>query len=316
MVNSPSQPRAFTATDINRLISPEKARSLLKRALSTSFDPANDPARLVLPAPAGQLLVMLSVIDGWAGTKVASLAPDNAQRGLPRIHATYVLMEPETLQICALIDGQALTTLRTPAVSALATELLLTDQESISPRRLVVFGTGPQGLGHVEAFAALCTLSDVAIVGRTPSSVASSVGKLQEQGIPARAGDVADVRSADIIVCATSARTPLFEASDVPRHAIIVAMGSHEADARELPGALFREAFVVVEDVATALREAGDVIMAIEEGHLSTERLVDLRGLVSGAAHPETHSPRIFKGTGMSWQDLAVAIGLMEKTPQ
>ncbi|AEQ07121.1 ornithine cyclodeaminase family protein [Corynebacterium pseudotuberculosis] len=316
MVNVPSQPRVFTAADVERLISPSKARDLLRRALSTSFDPSEDPARLILPTPAGQLLVMPSVIDGWAGTKIASLAPGNAQRGLPRIHATYVLMEPETLQICALIDGQALTTLRTPAVSALAAELLLTPQESASPRRLVVFGTGPQGLGHVEAFAALCTLSDVAIVGRNSDTVASSVGKMQEKGIPARAGDAADVRTADIIVCATSARTPLFEAADVPDHAVIVAMGSHEPDARELPGDLFQNAYVVVEDVATALREAGDVIMAIEEGHLTKERLVDLRSLVADTAHPDTQHPRIFKGTGMSWQDLAVATGMMEKTPR
>lgn len=69
---------------------------------------------------------------------------------------------------------------------------------------------------------------------------------------------------------------------------------------------------VVVEDRETALREAGDVVMAIEEGALAEADLVDLKDVVTGAVEADTSRPRVFKGVGMSWQDLAVAIGVVD----
>jgi ornithine cyclodeaminase len=118
-------------------------------------------------------------------------------------------------------------------------------------------------------------------------------------------GDVAD---ADLVVCATTARTPLFDGSLVRDTACVVAVGSHEPDARELDAGLLGRGTVVVEDRATALREAGDVVLAIAEGRLDDGALVGLAEVVAGAEGPSSAArPRIFKSVGMSWQDLVVA---------
>jgi ornithine cyclodeaminase len=109
------------------------------------------------------------------------------------------------------------------------------------------------------------------------------------------------------VVCATSARAPLFDSTVLRPDVVVIAVGSHEPDARELDGALLGRATVVVEDVDTALREAGDVVLAIGERQLGAADLVPMRDVVTGAVAVPTDRPLVFKSVGMSWEDLVVA---------
>jgi proline racemase len=81
--------------------------------------------------------------------------------------------------------------------------------------------------------------------------------------------------------------------------------------ARETDDALAARATVVVESRASALREAGDVIGAIEAGALRAGELVTLRELVAGVELPP--GPRLFKSTGMAWEDAVVAAAVYER---
>jgi ornithine cyclodeaminase len=118
------------------------------------------------------------------------------------------------------------------------------------------------------------------------------------------------VSDAQVVVCATTAREPLFDGSLVADHATVVAIGSHEPEARETDDALAGRATVVVESRTSALREAGDVIGAVRSGALREEALVTLSELCRGAAvAPER--PRLFKSTGMSWEDGVVGVALV-----
>jgi ornithine cyclodeaminase/alanine dehydrogenase-like protein (mu-crystallin family) len=121
------------------------------------------------------------------------------------------------------------------------------------------------------------------------------------------------LRAADVVVCATSARTPLFDADLIAPAAVVIAVGSHEPDARELPAALCARATVVVEDVATALREAGDVCLAVEENALRPADLVPMRDVVTGRTVPDPDRPLVFKSVGMSWEDLVVAEAVLRR---
>lgn len=91
----------------------------------------------------------------------------------------------------------------------------------------------------------------------------------------------------------------------------MIAIGSHEPDAREVDGALCRRATVVVEDPATALREAGDVVLGIAEGALDPDELVPMRDVVTGRVELPLDEPLLFKGVGMSWEDLVVASAIV-----
>jgi ornithine cyclodeaminase/alanine dehydrogenase-like protein (mu-crystallin family) len=75
---------------------------------------------------------------------------------------------------------------------------------------------------------------------------------------------------------------------------------------------LMGRSLVVVEETSAALREAGDVAMAVDDGALAAGDLVTLREVVTGAVVRRDDKPNVFKGVGMSWQDLAVAVGVIE----
>jgi ornithine cyclodeaminase len=286
-----------TADRITELVTPEQAVDAIAAALR-HVDPAADPARSVVPVGSGQLLLMPSSTEAAVGVKLATVAPDNPASGLPRVQAVYVLFDAATLAPTAVFDGAALTTLRTAAVSVAAIGPAL--RARANPPRVVVFGAGPQAKGHVATLSAVSELTDVTYLVRNPQGRERTLAVGSDEA-------KAVLRAAEVVVCATTARTPLFDSTLLTDDVIVIAIGSHEPDARELDSALFARAQVVVEDVATALRECGDIVLAIEEGALNPGGLVTIRDMVTGAVPPATDRPVVFKGSGMAWQDLAVA---------
>lgn len=280
----------------------------LRQALVQGLAPSAQAARTSSPLAHGEFLLIPSEFEGYAGVKILTVAPGNPARGLPKIQGNYMLFDADSLQPLALIDGVALTSIRTPAVSALAIDALAAPEA----RDLLVFGTGPQALHHVRAAAAVRHLERVGVVGRSEEKARRLVERLREEGFPAEAAGAERVAEADVVACCTSARTPLFDGSAVRDDAVVVAMGSHEPDARETDDALAARATVYVEDRATALREAGDVAMAVEHGALGAEDLVDVGTMLGEERRP---GPALVKTVGMGWQDLVTARALYENLP-
>ncbi|GAA3036313.1 ornithine cyclodeaminase family protein [Streptosporangium longisporum] len=307
----------ITGDHLRRLLGPRQAVRVVTDALRGGLDPAADPARTVVPTAHGHLLLMPAESGARTGVKVVTVAPDNPAHGRPRIQGFYLLFDARTLSPVALIDGIALTTLRTPAVSVAAVLPLL--RRARDPLRVAVFGAGPQGRGHVD------TLLDTLSGHRRLAEVTYLVRDPRRAGVPghgavpvtvaASGGERATraVSRADVVVCATTAREPLFDSALLHDRAVVIAVGSHEPGAREVDGALTGRAHVVVDDVATALREAGDVVQAIGEGNLDAARLIPMRRIVTDPASVDLDRPVLFKSTGMSWQDLVVATAAHER---
>ncbi|TFV81066.1 ornithine cyclodeaminase family protein [Microbacterium sp. dk485] len=284
-----------------------EAVAALRAALVAGVEPATQPARAGVPVSRGELLFMPAEHEGMAGAKLLSVAPDNPALSRPRIQGIYLLMDADTLTPCALLDGPALTTLRTPALAAVAVDALAPPDA----HRLVVFGAGPQAEGHIHAFRAVRPIDSIRVVARSRDSADALVRRLAAQEIPASTGNAADVADADLIAAATSAAIPIFDGTLVPDGAVVTAVGSHHPDARELDSGLMGRSTVVVEDAATAVREAGDVVMAIRDGALSADRLVSVGELVRDRTHParteRRPGPAVFKSVGQGWQDLVIA---------
>jgi len=294
-----------SARSIAERVTMSGAIAELQRLLRAGFDPEQDLPRGILDVPNGQLLLMPAAIEGAVGQKFATVAPGNPDRGLERIQGLYILLDGETLAPTAILDGTALTSLRTPAVSASVVDLLAEPDAG----DLVVFGTGPQAVRHVEALQAIRPLRTVRLIGRDQDRTRQAVEAARAIAPDAQilTGTPDDVRTADLIVCATTASEPLFPASDARDDATIVAIGSHEPAKAEVHPDLVGRSQVIVESRRVALSEAGDVIRAIEAGTTTADDLVTMHDLFTGAVAPATDRPRIVKTCGMGWQDLAVA---------
>ncbi len=273
------------AAEVGRRLSAAAAADALAAGLLAGLDPEADPPRSAVALGAGELLVMPSAATGRPVVKLVTVG------GRPRVQGVCVVFDPATLAPVAVVDGAALTLLRTAAVSALAARHLAPREA----RRLLVFGRGPQALAHVAALRAERPIAHVDLVGRDRTGV-----------------DVdALVAAADVVCCCTTAREPLFDGARVADGALVVAIGSHEPAARETDDALAARAAVVVESRASALREAGDVAAPVAAGVLNADALVPLADVVRRTADLPAGRPRLFKSTGMAWEDALVADALV-----
>jgi ornithine cyclodeaminase/alanine dehydrogenase-like protein (mu-crystallin family) len=265
-------------TVVERLGGPV-AVDALEDALRSGLEPEADAPRSALELAGGQLLLMPSAAAVDPVVKLVTVG------GEPRIQGIVVVFDGATLAPRALIDGIALTNVRTAAVSALAIRHLAAPDA----RRVLIFGRGPQAHAHAAVLPAVRPIETINLVGSDR-------------------GDVTElVASADVICCCTTAREPLFDGALVADHACVVAIGSHEPDVRETDDALAGRATIVVESRQSALREAGDVIAAMESGATTAGELVTLAQVVRGEARLDPARPRLFKSTGMAWEDAILA---------
>jgi ornithine cyclodeaminase len=296
-------PVYISAIDLQAALSYREAVDALEEAFRLE-DPGAGPIRSHLDIPGGELLLMPAHTAAGAGVKLVTLSHGNPARGLPFIHGVYVLFAPDTLVPMALVDGAALTALRTAAVSALATRHLAREDA----HRLVVFGAGSQARAHVHAMRAVREITHVAVVGRDPGRAAALVAELRAEGVDAEVADVGALAAADIVCTCTTSRTPVLDAALAVPGTHVNAVGAYRPDARELPAALLARAQLVVETRASALAEAGDVVLAIADGALEPDALHELAPVVRGMdGRADAAAVTVFKSVGLAFEDLVVA---------
>ena len=300
----------ISADEVFARVSFADAIKAYHRDLKAGLDPSKDLPKHIEDLTNGQVLLMPTQSPEFLGVKIVTVAPDNPDHGLERIQGHYLLFDTATLSPVAIMDGVALTTLRTPAVSAAAADLLASE----ACDHLLIFGYGPQAWGHVEALRAIRDIKRVTLIGRNRDRAQVLADQITASGIPASVGTVDDVRDADIIVCATTAREPLFDGALVKADACVIAVGSHELDARELDTALIVRSQVIVEDLGHVMKEGGDIVIPINEGAITLDHVAPLRDLVTGAVTVDRTRPRVFKSSGMPWEDLVVAAEVFRRS--
>lgn len=263
--------------------------------------------------PESEMLLMPAYGPQGAGTKLVTICPENPDRGLPLIQGLYVLFSQSSLAPELLIDGSALTNLRTAAVSALATRHLARENS----RRLVVFGAGIQAGAHVEAMRAVLPIETVTIVASSPSSPRGRelVARLRAADIDASAGTPDAVAGADVVCTCTTSASPVFDGAAVAPGTHINAIGAYRRDLCELDGALLARSTVVVETREAALAEAGDILQAIAAGQLAGDGFArELTEVIGGHARRESEQQiTVFKSVGVAIEDLIIARAVAER---
>jgi ornithine cyclodeaminase len=260
------------------------------------------PARIVQALPGGGTLFAMPAVDARVAiTKLITLIPDNAARGLPSIQGDIVVFDVATGQRTALLDGPTVTSRRTAAVSLLGARLL-------APRRdgpLLIVGAGVQGRAHLEAFAAGLGVREVRIASRNPASADALVAHARTLGLDARRVDDADAALAEcpLVVSTTPARQVALRGT--PRDdAFVSAVGAYTPQMVEWAPEVCRDIAArgtLVVDTRDADHEAGDLLQAgIDVTAVPT--------LADWLASPRpVRGPVFFKNCGWGGWDLAAA---------
>ncbi|MDX1643610.1 MAG: ornithine cyclodeaminase family protein [Thermoanaerobaculia bacterium] len=300
--------------DIEELLEPAATVAAVEAALiASSRGEVLQPLRTVLdlPSSAASALFMPAVLPAAdaLGTKLVTIYPQNRRLGLPTHHGAVLLCDAATGRPTALLEGAALTAVRTAAVTALATRLLARSDT----RRLAVLGTGIQAESHLPFLLAERDFTSVAIWSPQEASrqrFAQCVETLVE--VPLQVCDTAEeaVRGADVILTATAAADPVVARDWIEPGAHLNAIGASTATRREIDGPTVAASRLFVEQRAAALAEAGDLLLAIEAGLVEATHIVAELGEVAVGDRPGRRSDdeiTLFKSVGLAIEDLAVA---------
>ncbi|MGW5480036.1 ornithine cyclodeaminase family protein [Streptomyces sp. NPDC004008] len=247
--------------------------------------------------------------------KFGSVNPGNAAAGLPTIHALINALDPVTGQLVAVLDGTAVTTLRTAAAGAVAFDVLATP-DSTEPGLL---GAGTQALAHARAVARVRPLRSVRVWSPTPDRRARAARTLAaELGIPVKAVDTAHEAATGLpmVAVCTLSRTPVLRGAWLTPGCTVVSVGSFEPTRSEVdPETVRRAAAVLVDDPDTArVVHAGPVVSALRDRLLVPEDLIPLGGVVTGRreARRSTDDIVLHLSVGVGVQDAAAAWAVIE----
>lgn len=268
--------------------------------------------RAVLPMERhGLFLTMVSALPrlGALGTKLVSVVDRNRARGLPTIHASYLLTDPATGAPLALLEAGFLTAIRTGATSALAARHLARPDSRV----VACFGAGVQARFQLRCLRAVLPLTEARVVGRDPERAAAFGASMRaELGIRVTVSTdrKAAVTGADVITCATTSARPVFSGRDLAPGCHVDAVGSFRPATRELDTITIRKARVVVDTREGAWEEAGDLLIPLRAGAITRRQVrAELADLVAGTGQGRTSPEEItvFKSVGYAPEDAVTA---------
>jgi ornithine cyclodeaminase/alanine dehydrogenase len=305
--------RVLARADLERLLSPADVIAAVEAAFRESAaGQARTLPRAIMPMRGdGLFLCMVGSLPRRRalGTKLITVAGANRKRGLPTIYATYLLNDPETGAPLALMEAAFLTAIRTGAASALAARYLARrDSEAVA-----CFGAGVQARYQLHCLRALFPLKRVAVVGRDLERTRAFAERMTEElGLPVESARDrrAAVAEADIVTCATTSPTPVFDGRDVRPGTHVDAVGAFRPSTREVDTALVRRAYVAVDTYEGAWEEAGDVLIPIKAGAITRRHVkAELAELVARRKKGRTGRDQVtfFKSVGFALEDTATA---------
>lgn len=308
---------ALSRDDVRALVPMTTAIDLMKQVFADlsagrTVSPLRTP--IDVPPAEGVTLFMPAYVpsaDGL-GVKIVSVFPRNAALGKPTIHAVVVLVDTGTGEPLAVLDGTFLTALRTGAVSGAATDLLARQDSRV----LTCIGAGTQGVTQAWAVATVRPIERIYVYDVNSTAVESFAARLGdlEPDLASRVVAATDLSQAlgesDVVCTATTSKRPVFDDRDLRPGTHVNAIGAFTPEMQEIPAETVARARIVVDQVAAALAEAGDLIIPLREGRIAEADVRTELGQVVSGERPGRQSPdeiTLFKSVGNAVQDVIVA---------
>lgn len=306
--------------DIKKIFSMRDAIEADKICYSIISKGGDDtPLRTNITSKNGSLIFMPSYIEGIgaAGLKIVNIFPDNGKIGLPTTIGQVLLIDGETGEVLALMDGTYITALRTGAASGVAFDLFGNKSGKIG----AIIGTGSQARCQLEAMIEASNVEEIRIAARNYEKTENFVKEMSAiyknvKLIPKKTPEEA-INGADFIITVTISEAPLFSTAGVKPGAVISAVGSYMPQMQELEPEVFARADKIYFDSESAvIAESGDVQVPLKEGVIKESDFTgDIGEFINGdiSGRESDSEIIIFKNVGVGALDLVVAKAIYDK---
>ncbi len=266
------------------------------------------PKRMHIDYGDDTFLLMPCITDEYWVTKLVSFCPGNQKSGRPSIYGTVVLNDTKTGEPLAVMDGSAITAMRTAAITAAGIKNL----SAVNSHSLGIIGTGTQGI-HQALFA--CEVREINEIwaydlNKSNLSLFSKLFNCKYPKIKinqaAESNEV--VINSEIIISATNSHYPVFsDSKELFTGKTFFAIGSYKPDCREFPEQLFRQLDQIFVDALDGKKESGDLITPVKNNWISEDKIYHIGSLLLGDVAPSENPTRLFKTVGSAIFDLFAA---------
>jgi alanine dehydrogenase len=274
---------------------------------------ARMPVRLSMEIPSnhGWFGIMPAYLEGLGSvsTKIVSVFNHNQSKNLPTIMASVILNDHETGELVSVMDGSYITGLRTGALGGIAAKYLSRkDSKTVS-----IFGAGIQARAHLDSLIHVRNIEKVKVydpIDERSKKFVDEMSRKLKLPIEIFKEPNEALKDSDIIVTVSTSSKPVFDGHLITKGTHINAFGNFKPAERELDTFTIQTSKIVVDKRDSALSEAGDLIIPIEEGAVNKEIiLADLSEVIMGSKVIRSSHDDItlFKSVGLAIQDCAVA---------
>ncbi|MFZ6720336.1 ornithine cyclodeaminase family protein [Undibacterium sp. Ji49W] len=290
----------ITNAQIAELLTIEEAIQVMRKAFPGFSQQGSNQERVRIDCGSTKLSMMGAIVPGLDAVGAKVYTTING-----KFTFAIVLFSATDGALLAVMEGEAMTEYRTAAVTALAADAMARKNAAT----LAIFGTGVQARAHVPALMAVSDFSEILVSGiAQPEQFAHELSIRYQRPCRAVSADEA-AASADVLITATRASTPLFDGNLLKPGTFVAAIGSSKPDSREIDDTVIRRAArIVVESIPQAKKEAGDLILC-NPAYLDWNKLSELADVLTPATPVRQNDEQIilYKAIGIGMEDVALA---------
>lgn len=256
------------------------------------------PQRVVLNVQNNDLFFVkpcISTPDKTICTKLLTLFPENESRyNIPSHQAVVTIFNSETGTLDAVMDGVAITDLRTAAATAVARKFLAPLGDG---NILTIVGTGHQAVSHLKLMKEVSGYKEVRVCSRGNFKRAEEFAV--KWGVSAFATVEEGVSGADIVIIVTkSSAEPVVKFEWLKPTAFVAIVGAPVPSQRDVDDGVMLNSMVVADSTSGSYAQSGDVIQS--KCKVSGE----LGEVINGNLEIVWDKIRVFKSNGLAIQDL------------
>ena len=309
----------LTSDDVESILTINDTISVLEKSfieLSRKQVNMTDRDVFVLEDKNGWFGIMTAHVKNMAalGTKLVTVFPKNIEINKPTTQAVISLIDVNTGELIGIIDGSLITGMRTGATTGIATKYLSKKNSS----KLSILGSGFQSKFQLMAICSVRNIKEIFINSPSIDSKSGYIHELEDLlDIPIIIEkNITKLLNTDILVTSTTSPIPLFDGNLLDNGIHINCIGAHTKETREVDLRTIEKSKVVVDERSTALREAGELIIPLQNGEI-TDKIIyaELAEIVSGQKPGRITDDEItlFKSMGLSLEDISTAKLVFDK---